>query len=171
MKIENFEATGLEKLAKWLQANNINSLSEPDLRELLKTVNISFVMEELNRLQSTLICELKDSYVQQSQRYVTVTDQGYVLPQLEATDRLNAENLIKRTLALYQQMSQMKQGEFKGRPKLENYEYGIPIEDARYILPLAVKTNVCVALAGDKLIDFVNLLNKPDYRICPCPVT
>ena len=165
MKIENFEATGLEKLAKWLQANNINSLSEPDLRELLKTVNISFVMEELNRLQSTLICELKDSYVQQSQRYVTVTDQGYLLPQLETTDRLNAENLIKRTLALYQQMSQMKQGEFKGRPKLENYEYGIPIEDARYILPLAVKTNVCVALAGDKLIDFVNLLNKPDYRL------
>ena len=54
----------------------------------------------------------------------------------------NSNTCQLKTLALYQKMSQMKQGEFKGRPKLENYEYGIPIEDARYILPLAVKTNV-----------------------------
>lgn len=164
MKIENFEATGLEQLANWLQNNNIDNVSETDLRQLLKTVNISMGLEHLNRLQSTLICELKDSYVQQSQRYVMVNEQGYILPQLENSEQVVAEKLITKALNLYNEMSEMKPGEFKGRPKLENYKYGIPIEDARYILPLAVKTNVCVAMAGDKLLDLMQLFHNPQYQ-------
>jgi len=45
----------------------------------LKTINISFVAEGIDRIQSTLICELKNSYVQQSQRYVTMGKNSYIL--------------------------------------------------------------------------------------------
>ena len=165
MQIKNFEATGLQQLANWLEAKQLETISESNLRELLKTVNISCSFEQINRLQSTLLCELKDSYVQQSQRYVTVDEQAYMLPELESADTVRAQQLMGKALALYGQMSSLKAGEFTGRPQLANYEHGIPIEDARYILPIAVKTNVCLALAGDKLLDLCKLLGAPQYRV------
>lgn len=160
MKITNFEHTGLDKVEEFIKKEDI---SENELRECLKYSNVYFILEGINRVQSTLICELKDSYVQQSQRYVTMKEDSFTLPELEKEDSDKARKLIDEAFKLYNNMSQLKEGEFKGRPKAENYLYGIPIEDARYILPMAVKTNVSVSMSGNKLIDLFALLNDSRY--------
>lgn len=163
MEITNFEDTGLEKIGSWIEKNNIKELNEQILKEALKTVNISFVAEEIDRIQSTLLCELKDSYVQQSQRYVTMGDHAYILPTLSEKDHKRAQGLIKKTFILYGKMSVLNEGDFKGRPKIENYKYGIPIEDARYILPLCTKTNLSIAMTGDKLYELFYLMGNKKY--------
>ncbi len=159
MRMTNYEATNLDAVDAVLQKRP--ALDVATVKELLKACNVSFVLEEINRWQSTMICELKDSYVQQSQRYVTLTADGYTLPtQLSEEDRTKAEELIAQAFALYEEMSQLKGG-FTGRPKPEHYLYGIPVEDARYILPLAVKTNISVATTGDKLLDWFRMMKRP----------
>ncbi|MFO7820196.1 MAG: FAD-dependent thymidylate synthase [Halanaerobacter sp.] len=163
MEISNFEQTGLEKVVEWIEDNNIDNLERNSLEEALKTVNISFVLEGINRAQSTLLCELKDSYVQQSQRYVSLAEDAYQLPDLAEDDKHRAQNLVDQAFQLYEDMSELKEGEFKGRPQLEHYKYGIPIEDARYILPLATKTNISVAMTGNKLYNFCSLLFEEKY--------
>lgn len=127
---------------------------------IVKTCNISFVLEGINRWQSTMICELKDSYVQQSQRYVTMDADGYTLPDLKEEDAQKARELVGRAFALYEEMSQIKE-EFKGRPKKEHYLHGIPVEDARYILPLAVKTNLSVAPLVINWLDWFKMRPGP----------
>lgn len=158
MQISNYEGTDLLPVAAFLETNP--DMDGDTVKELLKTCNISFVLEGINRWQSTMICERKDSYVQQSQRYVTMTADGYTLPQLNGEDTEKAQELIGRAFALYEEMSQLKEA-FKGRPKREHYLYGIPVEDARYILPLAVKTNLSVATTGDKLLDWFRMMKGP----------
>ena len=64
MRITNYEAADLLVVDAFLQKHP--TLDNVTVKELLKTCNVSFVLEEINRWQSTMICELKDSYVQQS---------------------------------------------------------------------------------------------------------
>lgn len=163
MRITNFQHTGLDKIESWITRNNINKIREYDLRECLKPINISFVIEEIDRVQSTLICELKDSYVQQSQRYVTMKDDSFIVPELDDEDSKKAKDIIMRAFELYGKMSQLKDVDVKGRPKVENYLHRIPIEDARYILPLVTKTNVSICMSANKLIDFFSLMNDGRY--------
>lgn len=163
MRIADFEAAGLTELTAWLEQKSVDCLPKAALREILKNINISFRLEGIDRIQSTLICELKDSYVQQSQRYAAMGPEAYNLPVMEEADTMLAKDLLKKTFAVYAKMSQSKDGRFKGRPKPENFKYGIPLEDARYILPLATKTNICVAMSGDKLVDFFRLLYDGRY--------
>ncbi len=158
MQITNYEGTDLLAAAALLE--QISDADIDTVREMLKTCNVSFVLEGINRWQSTMICERKDSYVQQSQRYVTMSKDGYTLPQLNTEDMAKAEALIGKAFALYEEMSKLKE-EFKGRPKREHYLYGIPVEDARYILPLAVKTNLSVATTGDKLLEWFRMMKRP----------
>ncbi len=168
MKITNFEGPGLHDLALWIEENKDKTIDEDIIdegiiKEILKTFNITFVAEGINRIQSTLLCELKDSYVQQSQRYVTMDKSSYKIPSLNGRDNIRAEELIQKAFKLYGKMSELKEGEFKGRPKAENYKHGIPIEDARYILPLATKTNMSIAMTGDKLYNLFALINDKKY--------
>lgn len=163
MRIANFEATGFDRLVLWIERNNNTFINELSLMQVLKTINISFLLEEIDRVQSTLICELKDSYVQQSQRYVTMSKDAYILPLLDENDGQRAVELIEKSFDLYGRMSQLRKGNVKGRPKVEHYLYGIPIEDARYILPLSTKTNVCIAMSGDKLIELFKLMKDKKY--------
>ncbi len=158
MELTNYEGNDIIQVDECLQGHT--AIKGATVKELLKTCNISFVLEGINRWQSTMICELKDSYVQQSQRYVTMDADGYTLPDLKEEDAQKARELVGRAFALYEEMSQIKE-EFKGRPKKEHYLHGIPVEDARYILPLAVKTNLSVATTGDKLLDWFKMMNRP----------
>lgn len=163
MNITNFDNTGLYEVENWLKDNIEKNININTIKEILKTVNISFVSEEINRLQSTLLCELKDSYVQQSQRYVTMGEDSYELPKLDSSDMEKSKKLMDSLFSLYSKMSELNEGDFKGRPKIENYKFGIPIEDARYILPLSTKTNLFCAMTGDKLFELYNLLQKKKY--------
>ena len=159
MQLTNYEGQDLLSVDVLLKQHT--EVNPDTVRELLKTCNLSFVLEGISRWQSTMICERKDSYVQQSQRYVTMTSDGYTLPAMDEEDTRKAEELIGKAFALYEEMSKLK-GEFKGRPKAEHYLYGIPVEDARYILPLAVKTNLSVATTGDKLLEWFRMMKRPE---------
>lgn len=163
MKITQFEATGLDKIEAFLKEKELARIGEPDLRLLLRTANVSFVLEGIHRLQSMLICECRDSYVQQSQRYVSLHAKDYHLPTLESADQERAQALVCQSFALYERMSERLPGDFKGRPQPEQYVHRIPIEDARYILPLAAHTNLCVALSGEKFIDLFRLFEDVRY--------
>ena len=158
MELTNFEGLDLEKVAPVLEKYPKTDVETG--KELLKTCNLSFVLEGITRWQSTMICEQKNSYVQQSQRYVTLCSDGYVLPELKEEDQKDAELLIGRAFSLYEEMTKLK-GTFKGRPKKEHYLYGIPVEDARYILPLAVKTNLTVAMTADQLLGWFHMMKRP----------
>jgi len=102
MKIENFKMSMLNminmELDKKFQAN------EHTMRTILKTANISFLITGANRVQSMLLCELGDSYVQQSQRYVGMGADSYVLhPHFDSyvTEHGNAKELIHKSFHLY----------------------------------------------------------------------
>ncbi|WP_242851607.1 FAD-dependent thymidylate synthase [Clostridium sp. DMHC 10] len=164
MKITNFEEVGLDKLEEWIKKERKDNINKDDLKELLKYANVSFVFEGIDRVQSTLLCELKASYVQQSQRYVTMKEDSYIVPELTEEDNIKARELISKAFLLYDKMSTLKNDEAKGRPKVQDYLYGIPIEDARYILPLAAKTNISVAMSGDKVLDLFYLFNDSRYE-------
>lgn len=163
MRLSNYEDDGLERVDNWLQHQEMMP-DEQTLRKLLATYNVSFVLEGINRWHSTMLCELKNSYVQQSQRYVVMSADGYLLPELSLAEQEQAETLLGKALDLYQKMSVIKE-EFKGRPKAEYYQYGIPVEDARYILPLAMQTNLSVAMSADKLLDWFILFAQPAYQM------
>lgn len=164
MRITNFEEVGLDKLEEWIKKQGKDNIYKDDLKELLKYANVAFVLEGIDRVQSTLICELKASYVQQSQRYVTMKEDSYIIPKLKGEDYAKAKQLISKAFLLYDKMSKLKDSEIKGRPKAENYLYGIPIEDARYIIPLAAKTNISVAMSANKLLDLFYLFNDVRYE-------
>ena len=155
MRISNFEQTGLDEVNAFLNKTK-SDITLDKLKELMKSVNISFILEGITRLQSTLICELKDSYVQQSQRYVNMTNNGYNLSGIHPNITYMVNNLVEQTFDLYTRMTKLKDDCIqKGRPRKEDYQYGIPIEDGRYILHLAATTNVHLALSGDKFIDML----------------
>ena len=179
MRLMNFQAPGLNKA---IEFSNMVSKSEIGigisynfksrrllLNEILKTINVSFTLEGLNRMQSTMLCELKDSYVQQSQRYVTSGKDSYYLPEviLEDKDLEEAKKLLDESFGLYNKMSLLKDeyANYKGRKNASHYQFGIPIEDARYILPLASKTNIVVATTGDKFLNILDLIYDEEFGL------
>lgn len=201
------------ELEKFIQdsmiISNMDNFSNRGLRKLLSTVNINFTIIGLNRLQSMLICELKDSYVQQSQRYVAVDNGAFYLSKdssmtsrehknlmnktikfikdrtINSTDDLNMistspsfidsdelkryhslddfntlNDLMNDAVDLYKRMSVLNDPNKKGRLKPSDYVYGIPYEDARYILPLACTTNLTICMTADKLLPLMELCIK-----------
>lgn len=141
----------------------INELKKEKInRKGLDRFTVSFNLMNINRLQSTILCMLKDSYVQQSQRYVknnidgfeNINTGNYILD-------LQYECLLNKTMDLYNRMTEIKEeSKGKSRTTVKDYKHGIPIEDARYILPLSAKTNISVTMSGDKFIVFTSLLKK-----------
>lgn len=165
MKIALFQEFGLKRVNDYLGDNKTLSINEETLRSILKQASVSFSLENCNRMVSTLLCELGFSYVQQSQRYVKMADTSYSLLDMKPNRRKEAEELIKKSFDLYGKMTKLKDDiDIKGRPKLEYYEYGIPIEDGRYILPLACNTNLVVTISGDQLLDLYELIMGANYR-------
>jgi thymidylate synthase ThyX len=171
MKLTNFNQCGMDNIYNYIKENNI--VDEYEIKELFKSVSVNFCLEEISRYQSTIICELKDSYVQQSQRYVRVENNGFInifeYPEYfnKNYNVLSKDNTFKkllyRSIELYNKMSEIKDEfkDFKGRRDVSHYKYGINIEDARYILPLCAKTNMSISMSGDKFLKFLNLINIP----------
>jgi len=112
-----------------------------------------------------LFCEVGLSYVQQSQRYVKMTPTGYSFPvEISPEFEEKSKELIEKAFDLYRRMTELRDDiEAKGRPKTEYYKHGIPIEDGRYILPLACNTNLVATFSGDQLIDIYRLIENPLY--------
>ena len=147
---------------------NMNSMTEDQLRYYLKPLDVSFVAIGINRAQSMLLCELCDSYTQQSQRYVSMEDANISVPtRMNKRMILRIKNIAKDAVELYNKMTVLRPSVSKsGRKTVSDFEYGIPYEDARYVLPLATTTNITVTMSGDKLIDLYVLMlhHMPLFR-------
>jgi thymidylate synthase ThyX len=76
------------------------------------------------------------------------------VPELPAAEREQAQILICQAVDLYQAMC----------------EADIPMEDARYVLPLSVRTNLSVAMSADKLMDWFVLCDDGRYRRLMQPI-
>lgn len=150
-KIQNLNIP--QEMVSELMVKGIEGFNDKD--------TLSFNLIGINRLQSTLVCMLKASYVQQSQRYVKNTydsfeDIAFTEPLLNETYR----ELITRTMDLYDRMTEIKEeSKNKSRTTKSDYKHGIPIEDARYCLPLSAKTNVAITTSGRQFLDFLLLLD------------
>jgi len=171
MKIRNVECTGLNELLEYMSEYN-DGLRTEEFNEMLKSINLTFTAEGINRFQSMLLCENFDSYVQQSQRYVVAGQTNIDIKSLNCDNIKNIESLITKAFTIYNKMSELTDeikkkkaaGEKVGRPNISHYKYGIPIEDARYILPLAVTTNVQVSMPMDKFKELMTILFRNNER-------
>lgn len=135
-----------------------DNLTTPEIEEILSTSNVFFVLSGLSRLQSTLICELGFSYVQQSQRYVPMDSTGFTF--INGTNPgliQDGKKLINKSIKLYQEMTKLKNPDKKGRLSKDDFVNGITYEDARCILPLCATTNVVTSMGGDGLVKLFTL--------------
>jgi thymidylate synthase ThyX len=92
MRMTNFQAPGLDMAIKYIMCEIMESTERLTLaKDILKITNVTFSLEGLTRYQSTLLCELRDSYTQQSQRYVSMNNSSF-----DELDRLlnNNEELM-----------------------------------------------------------------------------
>lgn len=136
-------------------------INNVDLTDAVKPGVVHLTLHDINRVESTMICLVcKDSYVQQSQRYVKNDDSMFdemFFSSQELQEEYNA--LVRQSFSLYERMTELKpESVGKSRTTPDDYKWGIPIEDARYILPLSCKTNMTVTMSGDKFKLFALLL-------------
>jgi len=138
-----------------------NLLNNVDLNDAVRPGVVHLTLHDINRVESTLICLVcKDSYVQQSQRYVK-NDANMFDKMVFENQAMQEEYdaLVRQSFSLYERMTELKpESVGKARTTPEDYKWGIPIEDARYILPLSCKTNMTVTMSGNKFKMFALLL-------------
>ena len=166
MRITNFKSENLNDIINeimYVYSKEMLFKNIKNIKDALSIVNVSFVFEGINRLQSTIICENNDSYVQQSQRYVKFDSESFYVPRISGVNNefyVEGISLIKKSFDLYKEMTELKDPNKKGRLTKEDFKYGIPFEDARCIFPLAVTTNVTITMTGDKIIDLIETCAK-----------
>lgn len=113
--------------------------------EWLKHATFTFSIEGISRACShQLVRHRMASYLQQSQRYVKLDKDSFVTP-----PKINANEPAKK---MYDELV---------RTIWEKYEKlleaGVPVEDARFVLPNAAKTNIVVTINANSLFNFFEL--------------
>ena len=112
MKITNYEDSGLFELDQFLKEHYFevaSGINKETLKDLLRPYNVSFVIEQCNRFQTTLLCELKESYVQQSQRYVDASNAGFDIPDaLTKDDKTKYVSLVNELFSFYEKVSELR---------------------------------------------------------------
>lgn len=132
---------------------------------LLDTTSIT-VSIIANRLQSLYLCEQKYSYSIQSQRYCRFDaplDESTIMGDLKKflliKDQVELDSIIKDTRLLYLEMTKVKEGhENVVKKTLDDFEYGIPVEDARSILPMIFTANHIITMTGLEFIKLINMM-------------
>jgi len=112
---------------------------------VLEHANATFNIEGISRVTShQLVRHRIASYSQQSQRVVkpTNTQDWYVTPpSIAKVDAYRYHSGMQKIKEYYEKFLQL----------------GIPIEDARYFLPNATKTNITMTMNARSLLNFFNL--------------
>lgn len=144
-----------------LDLSTLGSVEESNSIDL-NLISFYTLFSGLNRLESMLLCERKLSYTQQSQRYVTVNKDGVRNMIVDCEDLPDMEmgwllSLLDKSVELYYQMSTISK-KVPSRPKADDYDYGIPIEDARYCLPLISPSNMAISGTGMDLVEIYDCL-------------
>ena len=137
------------RLVEEMTPKRVDSL----LRRLISSGHLSpfehasftFAIEGISRVTShQLVRHRMASYTQQSQRYVSLKEPDYVTPaSIARRAGLEAEyhEMIKACHKLY----------------LEMVEQGIPTEDARYVLPNAMETQLVMTMNARELMHACSL--------------
>lgn len=105
----------------------------------------TFSLEGISRSCShQLVRHRIASYTQQSQRYVTIEEETFVIPesiQKNPQALKLFQEILKAQFSIYQNL----------------LDLGIPREDARFIMPNATKTNIIVTMNARELLHFFAL--------------
>lgn len=134
-----------------------DSLTEEEINRLIRMIrdlghlsvyehaSFTFGIKGISRVTShQLVRHRIASYSQQSQRYVNLTGrENYVFP-----PAINEKGLTKEVEEFFLKASQLYE-------KLLNE--GVPNEDARYVLPQAITTNIIVTMNARELHHFFEL--------------
>lgn len=108
-------------------------------------VSYTFAIEGISRVSThQLVRHRLASYSQQSQRYVNMSDNGFVIPPSIASSPKAMERMriLEQITDVYTKLVE---------------EDGIPQEDARYILPSAAVSNIVVTMNARELLHFFEL--------------
>lgn len=112
---------------------------------VLEHANFTFAIEDVSRvLTHQLVRHRIASYSQQSQRYVRLEGMPFVIPP-EIEKNPKAKEIFMECAAKCMETYNTLIG------------LGIPVEDARYILPSATKTNIVVTMNARELLHFFSL--------------
>lgn len=105
---------------------------------------VTFMVEDISRACShQLVRHRMASYCQRSQRYVKGAPDSVVPPRIES---------LERAVDVFTEADCACAKAYK-----ELIDMGIPAEDARYILPNASETTICVTMNWRELFHFWNL--------------
>ena len=141
---------------------NLDEFHSYVFSDYLKNIFFTFRMK-LSRYQSLILCERCYSYSIQSQRYCRYDENAEVILEglddeelLKSIDMNCILDYLDDCLSIYRALSKLKEGcENKSKFKTEDFKYGIPIEDARYILPMAFTCNQIITLNGMQVLDLL----------------
>ena len=112
---------------------------------VMEHASFTFAIEDVSRaLTHQLVRHRLASYSQQSQRYVNLEPLEYVTPPTIAQNEEASEK--------YKEIMRYLERNYH-----ELVEMGIPLEDARYILPNATHTNIVVTMNARELWNFFTL--------------
>jgi len=110
---------------------------------LLDHVMYMFEIEDISRVTThQLVRHRMASYDQESQRFSAATREGTVTPPSIRTNKAAMEAYDQGMKAVYEAYEKMEAA-------------GVPKEDARYILPNAIKTKILMTMSGRALMHLV----------------
>jgi thymidylate synthase (FAD) len=139
-------AAELKKRLKSEQVENLlQNLLSSDHLSPFEHASFTFAIDGISRVTShQLVRHRLASYTQQSQRYVSLKNLNYVTPStIAAKPELKAkyQEMVRTAHELYSQMLDM----------------GIPAEDARYVLPSAIETQLVMTMNARELMHACSL--------------
>jgi thymidylate synthase (FAD) len=116
-----------------------------NLRQLLPHLAYTFAVEKISRACShQLVRHRVASFSQQSQRYITVkrlNERVVKPPTVVDSETFEFDELVEKASEAYQNL----------------VEYGVPREDARFVLPNATETSLLMTMDGAALFHFFGL--------------
>jgi len=118
----------------------------------IEHASFTFLIEGISRVTShQLVRHRIASYSQQSHRIVKILPDNFVIPPSIESNSRSKEifvETLKQCMNCYEELLKL----------------GIPREDARYIIPQAVKTSIVVTMNARELLHFFNLRLNVDSQ-------
>jgi len=145
-----YSPIGIDELRERLSRSDISAFLDKIMslghQSVLEHASFTFGIEGISRATShQLVRHRIASYSQQSQRYVTHTEQfSAVIPPSIAERPELAARFREQLKALHDTYAEL-------------FEAGIPAEDARYILPNAAETKIIMTMNARELLHFFGL--------------
>ncbi len=134
----------LETLPDEKLSGVIDSVMDSGHHSVIEHASFTFSIEGASRsLTHQLVRHRLASYSQQSQRYVSLKEPSYVIPET-----------VKGDKELEKEFREAMESAWKVYRKLAEK---VPIEDARYVLPNACTTNIVVTMNARELWHFFTL--------------